>query len=253
MTKVTKASNPNWGGAGFKPADPNVNPRLIMAVCGLEKQGKSHFTLTAPAPIAIYNLDLGFEGVVNKFTATKQIMECGLHVPRDADQATAMWDKFEKSYYWALGEPSIRTVVIDTASELWELIRMARFGKLTQVMPYMYGPVNAEFRTILRAAYGSDKNLILSHKMRKVYKGDNWTGAYERAGFGDTGFLVQVNTQIYRDLPDDSGTPAEFHLYIKDCRQNGDLLGVTLSGALCTFPVLASMVLPDVDVDYWYQ
>ena len=74
------------------------------------------------------------------------------------------------SYQWALAEPAVRTISVDTATELWELLRMARFGKLTQVMPYQYGPVNAEFRSLIRMAYASDKNLILLHKMRKVYK-----------------------------------------------------------------------------------
>ncbi len=50
----------------------------------------------------------------------------------------------------ALESKEIKSIVIDTASEAWELVRLARFGKLTQVMPQHYGPVNTEFRDMIK-------------------------------------------------------------------------------------------------------
>ena len=64
------------------------------------------------------------------------------------------------------------------------------------------------------------------------------TGKYERAGFGDTGFLVQVNARIRYD-----GEEAEFVLKIEDCRHNPYLSGEELSGPMCDFEMLKSMVL----------
>ena len=43
--------------------------RLVVRVGGLEKEGKTHFALTAPGPIGAIDMDRGMEGVVEKFLA----------------------------------------------------------------------------------------------------------------------------------------------------------------------------------------
>lgn len=235
--------------AGFEIADDTVQPRIVISVCGLEKQGKTHFALTAPGPIALFNLDIGTEGVVNKFVREgKQIAVYDMSMP-DVNEAEAVWEKFAKAYRGVLKDKWVRTIVWDTATEMWELLRLARFGKLTQVMPYHYGPVNAEYRKLLRAAYDSNKNVILLHKMKAVYVNDKRTSDYERAGFSDTGFLVQVNAQVYRDVADEENTNPDFNLYIKDCRQNAELAGFELAGPMCNFATMASFILPDTDME----
>jgi hypothetical protein len=232
--------DPSLSGMGFTQADKTASNRMIVSVCGLEKQGKTHFALTAPGPIAYFNADIGMEGVVGKFISAKQVLVKEVFVPTDKDKAMVVVDGFRAAYKAVLASRKIRSIVWDTATELWELLRVARFGKLTQVMPLMYGPVNAEYRGWLRDAYDSDKNLILLHKMKPVYVNDKRTAEYDRSGFSDTGFLVQVNAQVYRDSPDDGGT---FNLFIKDCRQNPDLAGQVLSGEMCGFPWLAAMAM----------
>lgn len=225
-------------------------PRIILSISGLEKQGKSHFAFSSPGPIALFNSDTGEEGVIEKFRKKKDIWVMNVaRIDEDAaEKAPLEWDKFKKAYNHCLRSKEVRSIVIDTATEIWELLRMARFGRLTQVMPYQYGPVNAEYRTLIRDAYNFDKNLILIHKMKAQYVNDKRTGEWERSGFSDTGFLVQVNTQIYRYAPEDGGA---FCLWVKDCRQNPELAGEVLEGDMCTFPMLAMMVLPDVDSKKW--
>ena len=118
-----------------------------------------------------------------------------------------------------------------------------------QIGVVQYGPVNAEYRALIRGAYKHDKNLLLLQKMKPKYVDDKRTGDYERAGFGDTGFLVQVNAQVYRYSRDEGG---EFALYIKDCRQNPDLAGEEFIGdPMCTFPFVAGQILPDIDPSNW--
>lgn len=236
---------------GFVSAkDIKSRPRMILSISGLEKQGKSHFSLTAPGPIAFFSMDTGEEGVVEKFENKKEINIIRIdRVDNDSPgQAPKEFDRFKKAYNFALKDKLIRTIIIDTATEIWEILRMARFGKLTQVMPFQYGPVNAEYRALIRDAYNYDKNLILLHKMKAQYINDKRTGEWERAGFSDTGFLVQVNAQIYRYAPQDGG---DFAIFIKDCRQNPDVAGEELVGPMCNFPFLASMVMPEVDPKEW--
>lgn len=235
---------------GFVDAkDRVVHPRIIVSISGLEKQGKTHLALTSPGPIALFSTDIGEEGVVGKFGNKKiHILDVARIDEDAAEKAPAEWDSFKKAYNHCLRSKEIRSIVIDTATEIWELLRMARFGRLTQVMPYQYGPVNAEYRTLIRDAYNFDKNLILLHKMKAQYINDKRTGEWERSGFSDTGFLVQVNTQVYRDNPEDGGA---FCLWVKDCRQNPTMAGGILEGEMCSFPMLAMMVLPDVDPGKW--
>lgn len=229
---------------GFVSAgDIKLQPRIIMSLCGMEKQGKTHFALTAPGPLAVFSTDTGEEGVINKFVEDKEILVLPIAKAEDdaVDEAKKEWEKFKFAFFAALRGDDFRSLIVDTATEIWELLRMARFGKLTQVMPYQYGPVNAEYRALIREAYSHDKNLILLHKMRATYVNDKRNGEWERAGFGDTGFLVQVNAEIYRYDISEGG---EFCLWVKDCRQNADLAGEEFDGGMCDFPLVAEMIAP---------
>ncbi len=228
------------------------NKRLIMAVGGREKQGKTHFALTAPGPIAYFDLDIGTEGVVNKFIAGgKKIAHNdfnyhsiksarGQSGPVDVAKYAEMWERLRADFVAVLDTTGIRTVIVDTATEVWELLRLARFGKLSQVMPHQYGPVNAEYRELLRLAYQSDKNVVLLHKMKAEYVNDKRTGGYERAGFSDTGFMVQVNVRCWRRLNGDG--QLAFGLTVDDCRQNADVAGLELEQPMCDWDTLSGMI-----------
>ena len=236
---------------GFQnAADRELCPRIIVSMSALEKQGKTHFALTAPGPIAFFSTDIGEEGVVDKFAKDKeiQIMEVARIGEDAAEHAPEEWERFEKAYSHCLRDKKVRTIVLDTATEIWELLRIARFGRLTQVMPYQYGPVNAEYRNVIREAYKWDKNVILLHKMKAQYINDKRTGEYDRAGFSDTGFLVQVNARAYRYGSEDGGA---FAFMVEDCRQEPDLQDMEFEGEMANFPTLAAMVLPSVDPKEW--
>ena len=237
--------------AGFTDAKKiGVKPRLIVSVSGHEKQGKSHFAMTAPGPIAYFNADIGMEGGVGKFTDDKEIHVLEVaRVENEETDAEDEWDRFEKAYKAMLRSNYIRTMVMDTATEIWELLRMARFGRLTQVMPYQYGPVNAEYRALIREAFNWDKNLVLLHKMKEVYSGNGPkaapTGEWTRSGFKDTGYLVQVNATI------DHYAVEGFSLTIEDCRHDPELMGFELEGDMCNFQGLGAVVLPMLSPDTW--
>lgn len=230
---------------GFVDAkDKAFQPRIILSLEGLEKTGKTHFSLTAPGPIALFSTDIGEEGVVSKFKNV-WVMSIDKISDDSAGQAPAEFNRFKEAYMDIIHGKSVRTIVIDTATEIWEILRMARFGRISNVLPLMYGPVNAEYRALIREAYSCDKNLILIHRMKPIYKEKTKTDEYERAGFGDTGSLVQVNALIYRR------NNGDFAISIINCRQNPYLIGEELDGPMCNFPFLASMVLPDVDSSWW--
>lgn len=231
---------------GLKKADTKILRRLIVNVVGKEKQGKTNFGLTAPGPIILFDLDYGLEGVVSKFAGQKDIYPTEYRINEiSANQFLATWERFKKELVAALKEKEVRSIVVDTGTEMWELIRLARFGKLTQVMPQHYGPVNSELRGLIRDAYSSDKNLILLHKMTEVYRNNQPTGEYAMAGFKDIPYNVQVNVLCWRD------TDGIFHATINDCRQNSDLAGMDLVGDMVNFQTLATLVFPGTEEEDW--
>lgn len=247
----------NLSGTDFSRADVRVRPRLIMAIDGLDGSGKTHFALTAPGPIAYLNFDVGYEGVLHKFTG-KEIVQADYllrktttgQIAVSQEKAKELWASLVRSYTWALEHT--RTVIVDTATDAWELLRLARFGKVAQIMPEQYGPVNAEYRRFVTLAYEYDANLILLHKMKERYdrkagatRGTP-TGIMERAGMKETRFLVQFTGRIAHDV--EEGT---FEMTVEKCRHDPGIVGMTLSGPLVEFPALASMIVDGTTEDDW--
>jgi len=235
--------------SGFSKASDKILPRLIASVSGMEKNGKTSFALSAPGPIIYFNFDFGLEGVINKYAGSKDIYVKEYRFSRvmTPDKYVTLMAGFTTDFHSALRSKA-RTIVIDTATELWELLRLARFGKLTQVQKWHYGPVNAEYITLMREGYSYDKNVVLLHKMKRTYVNDAFTGAYERKGFNDTGYLAQANLEVYRD-----GLDGGFYLTINDCRQNSALGGMEfpLTDGFSGFGFLAQLIFPDSIESDW--
>jgi len=226
---------------GFSDALVEIPHRLIASVSGREKTGKTHLALTAPGPIIFFNIDIGTEGVVSKFQSDKQIFIYDVRIPKGATKETyqVMWADLKSRIVTAYSINS-GTVIIDTGSEAFELARLAHFGKLTQVMPHHYTQVNSEWRELMRSAYDSTMNTIYIHKMKPKWVAGNRTEDYEPTGFGEMGYLSQINVITFRE--DTQGGGSEFGLVVKDCRQNPNLNGTVLRGPMSNFGFLLSAV-----------
>lgn len=248
-------------GGRFVEADSVIQPRLVLAVAAREKQGKTHFTMTAPAPMVIFNADTGLEGVVHKFLAQgKRILVYNIPKPDLGSKtvekdANRVWQSLSDAYDEALRNSAIRTIVFDTATEVWEILRLAYFGKITQVMPHHYVGCNAEFRKFLDRIYDTDKNLLLVQKMKAEYVNDKRTGEYEMAGFNDTPYRVQGVVYPFRvdakgKLPDGQPvTKGTFGVRIFESRHNPVANDMYLTGELATFPFVASIIIEGTSPD----
>jgi hypothetical protein len=218
------------GPAKFSRATGEPTGRIIVSVCGDEKTGKDHFGLTFPEPIYLHSFDQGLEGVINKFAKEKEIfvaeyeleIQPGEAEPKQvAEGANLVWENFRTNYRDSLEQCGEGTVILDTDTEVYELLRLARFGRLTQVMPHHYGPVNSEFRDLIRSAYDHKCNLFLIGRMSDEWINDasgkgNKTGNRIRRGFGDLPYLTQVNAICERvDL---EGGGSDFQVTIDSCR-----------------------------------
>jgi len=231
---------------GFTKLTPTRLSRMIVSVEGREGTGKTHWSLSAPDPIAYFNFDVGLEGVDQKFTGRDIWV---LNFPaaptvNGKDEAVAVRDKFLAAYNSVLGKVS--TIVVDTASEAWEIFRLAEFGKLTQVRPHHYAAVNLQFKRLWRLAYETPgQNLIMVHKLKPVYMGESRTGDYERAGYSDAGYDAQVVVWLFKESErdEDGKMQTRFGLVVTKCRLNPTLESLELTGPMNAWDVLQSFVI----------
>jgi len=232
---------------GFSDVMKETPYHLVASLSGLAKTGKTHFSCTAPEPIIFINVDIGTEGVVNKFQAgfdgqpPKQVLIYDVRVPKEGttqDVYKTMWLKLKslvlKAYTLKQG-----TIIYDTSSETYELARLAHFGKLTQVMPHNYQEVNNEWKDLLRTAYDSPMNTIFIHKMKPKWVNNARTSEFELAGFADMCYLSQINLTTHRT---GEGENIEFSVSVDDCRINHRVGGEFLEGPMCDFNILLSLV-----------
>jgi hypothetical protein len=255
-------------GTSFTPLSRNVMPRVVLSVAGMPKTGKLHFALTAPGPIVLMSTDKGHEGVAKKFPK-KEIWEAqyDMHPPKkvreDKDRAiewtAGRWEQFCSDYHAALKASGARTVVIDNGSDTYEACRMARFGRLTQVMPENYGPLKAEMRDLIRKAYDHECNVIWLHRLKERWEGRSPTGRFEIDGFKEMDSHVQASLVTVReDQFDDNGkaTGSLFKVVVKDSRHNPMLNGTEFpleEGADPDFASVASMLVPGVPEEVWSE
>jgi hypothetical protein len=248
---------------GFGDDVPVATPRIIMTVDADEGCGKTHLSLTAPRPIAFFDIDDNVDPIVKKFNFKKgefRHYQVGYLLEDGDDEAYKKTEAMIKAYKACLAAPDsvVRSIVFDTGTEFWEMVRLARFGKINNVKPHHYGPVNAEFRTLIRHAKRNNKNLILVHKRKDEYINTNPkkkdamaipTGKRIRAGFKEMGYLVQVAVELTKDKDN-------FYCRIDKCTQDPNLEGEVLETdretgeGMISFPWIASMVMGN-DPEDW--
>ena len=234
--------------SGFILASPTTNPfhrRAIIDLAGEEGTGKTHFGFTAPGPIYEHSFDIGNEGVIEKFWGNKAIhvaeyelsVQPGEGTAQEvADAADKVWNQFVANFRDGLSSCGNGTTLIDTGSEMWELLRLSRFGRLTQVMPHMYTSVNKEMQGLVRESFNYNGSTIFLTKMKPEWENyigpdgkekGRKTGRFERTGFKDMPFQVQIVAEANRE--DKAGGGSEFSITIHKCRLNPDLHGITIT------------------------
>jgi hypothetical protein len=126
-------------------------------------------------------------------------------------------------------------------------------------MPQHYGPVNSEFRELWKGIYDDreDLNVVLTHKVKKEYKSgkdgkDAWTGKFERAGFADVPYLVDINLEHTMRFNEEAGVGGLFGVKVLDSRLAPETtVGMVLEGEECDFMYLACACWPDSAPSDW--
>jgi len=218
---------------GWQAGAPAAPRRLVCSIEGWDKTGKTHLAMTAPEPIIYLDLDVGTEGVIEKFS--KELLWYQVDQPEKLGNHRDVMDRFGK--IWAdlltrVGEAlqlEEGTLVIDTFTEAYEIARLAHFGKLAQVQPHEYAKCYSDLREILRLASKSKMNTILLHKLGK----DFHTGVPEMKGWSDLPYQVQA---VLRTRREDTDNGPVFSAEVRSCRHKPNLMGKVLAQEMTTEP-----------------
>lgn len=237
-------------------SDTEMKRRLIIAIDGESGAGKNRLAFSFPDPIAFLSFDPNYGKALTEATRQgKRVYRRAYTLPiikpdgKDGEKISKVfgdiWDMFAIDFMGALRDKSIQTIIIDTATELMELITYAIYGKNVQVMPKERGHAYASYRQVIREVESTDKNLVLLHKMKDEWKNDKSTGERIRAGYKDTSFCCTMEVLMHK-VPTEP-FPDRYHARVLKCHLNpaiewdGDGNG-ELTGDLITYDTLAEMV-----------
>ena len=203
----------------FQTVTPSPDDHLVVAVWGAPKAGKTHFALTFPAPICVLNLDFGLREVVRKHFPQKDIRTSDLIAdrPGDIDEVRRLFDTFFTDYKAALEDPAVRTVVIDTATQIKQMIDVIKLDEVkkrknkkkgkdedeeVQFYPYDYTECNALMSDLLRRGLrAQDTNVVFIHHAADVY-GPNGQplNQIRMQGLKATSAIVPLTIQFHDQL-----------------------------------------------------
>ncbi len=178
----------------------------IVAVCGDEGTGKTTMACTFPKPLVHFDVDVGgyrraawrlqTDGMVSKsypkpiqldkLMGTQGSPSTRVTIPKKVEGMKELWQLIVTDFVAACTDAEVRTVVIDSATLLWNICHQSHLQELQErqvsrhkasnpnrpfdendfrerLQPVEYGPANDRMRTILHTARSYSKNLVLTH------------------------------------------------------------------------------------------
>lgn len=119
----------------FKPATEVMQDEaLLVNPWAQEKRGKTSHALSYPRPIYYFNFDHRFKTLLKARPEWKAgLFVESYNIPPDpeTDEADAVLSAFESDYEDAINSKS-GTVIVDTATQLWELIGFVKVSRIME-------------------------------------------------------------------------------------------------------------------------
>jgi hypothetical protein len=224
-------------GTGFDRPYTKRGNCLFVAVYGGPKVGKTHFTKGMPPKIAYQGIDYGHSGVIDdEVEAGTLIPAVGYEYPAEVQKDGEPDSKFFERVQRAAGkqwkmlcddfqaalDSDARTLAVDTGTELYEIMVMARCGKLVEIPPLMRGKMKREFGTLLRRLLQTQKSLAYLATEGDVWKGNKPTDATKPEGFAKLGHYAETVVRLSKKK---RSTGYLYQGEIMDCRLARELEG----------------------------
>ncbi len=217
-----------------------TTPAISVSISGEPKAGKTHLALTFPKPLVIVSLDLGAKMLINKppfegQEITLREMPLPLFDSLDATGLgfSKFWQEVKNQIYADLDSCKFATVVIDTATALWEVIRYGyneEEGKTIGASSKArnYGEPNARMYGVYTRAQLAGVNLVLIQYTKDKWENDANTGRRVMDGWNRTEGIVDINLLNRKEL-NPKGKGSQFKTTIKDNRYDHTTEGTELT------------------------
>lgn len=261
-----------------------ADPTLAVAVYGAEGSGKTEFACTAPGVVGVIPLERKCKQTVFKarekygktiflpeqdfirvrnpvMIANLRPEKCGAppttnaHAPVCCSPHYYRWhvNSIKQAAMDLYNHPDVNSIVIDSATQLWDDILCAHYGRTDRIMPLDRRPANQEFIELVNALSG--KHLVLTHRASRVWKGNTETDKLKLDGFHKVGFFVSAVVETTNDATKSEGDDEWFTLDVKMCQARPGIAGKAGVKALCdgamTFANLALLIFPDSEPELW--
>lgn len=178
---------------------PEAKRQAIALLFGLPGEGKTTAGLShAPGPVAFFDIDQrGLHAAMRAQEGGKVLHYISIPFPSDIAKlgdavakttAQLSWDKFRKNYEIAVRESqkgNVRTIVIDTATELDELATIMIKGRIDKKNDD-YGKSDAVIKAALsqtiKMSREGNANLLMLARAKAIWEGGEPTGKYAHRG-----------------------------------------------------------------------
>jgi hypothetical protein len=175
------------------------------------------------------------------------------------------WVPLVNDFKEALRDPEIKTIIWDQADELYEILRMANFGKIERNDQKGYVPVNAEWKGLIKQARDARKNHIMIHQLKTKWEKvpdangnlkDQDTGKKVRSGSDKADYLVDsfISAKYVDPKRDTAGnvvTEGKFIVTIKRAKLNPSVNGMELEAP--DWATLMMYLDPSIDPEEWLK
>lgn len=225
-------------------------PNLIVSVSSKPKHGKSHLALTFPEPLLVFSFDIGLDPVLKKFP-NKAIEVKTYPIPIvDSDPpkpyAEPIWTQFNLDYKEAIESGVYATVVVDTATALWEIVRHAITEERNRkkLLEIEYALPNIKMSGLFAQPRVTGVNLVVTQYLRDRYVNGENTGQLELDGWKRTEGQADIVLEIERITQTSKvGKKSVMETTIKDNRYDRDLNGIKLIDT--TYDEILALVIGD--------
>lgn len=242
----------------FEDMLDTIDRHLSIELIGPEQSGKTYIALTAPGPIAYFDMDDNDRPVVRKIREKwpdKVIKKMSFEIPKGLvvneklqKMAIAERNRYLDAWTWACESDKVKTLVMDTGTDAWELWRYAEFGAESS-RARNYGGLNSQFAAMLRMPRRHGKNLAVINRTKDQWKDDKPTGAIIRDGFKNTGYAMHATIEAMRDEYDN------FSIQLRDVRHdaslNGAIFGPDGLGGEISWAMVACQIVEGSTPDEW--
>ena len=224
-----------------------IIPNIVAVIEGLPKSGKTHLAMTFPDPMVVFSLDVGADIVRRKFPSKKiDIKTYPIPIVESVKgtglqkELLGIWKQLKADYQAATESREVKTIVVDTATALYEIARIARAAELGQenLLKFQFGEVYAQLKGLVQRGRVAGQNIVWTHYLKDIYRNDVATGELGIDGWryveGEADVILIIRKEFV-SYTDPTTRKVEKRVAmittIKDCRFDRNIDGKELRDA----------------------